>query len=208
MKGAFITFEGGEGSGKSTQLKLLEEYLQNSSTNYVFTREPGGTEISEKIRNLVLSIDNKTITDECEALLYSASRAQLVNELILPSINSGKIVVCDRYVDSSFVYQGIARGLGLDFVEKINSYAIDNCMPSVTIFLEITPEEAFIRKGGADKTDRLEMSGLEFHKKVYDGYIMLAKKYPERIAVIDGRGTPKETHEKILTVLREKGIIQ
>ncbi len=207
MRGWFITFEGGEGSGKSTQLNMLREYLQRANADFVYTREPGGTDVSEKIRNLVLDVNNKSMVDECEALLYSAARAQLVKEFILPAVEGGKLVVCDRYIDSSVVYQGYARGLGVDFVEKINAYAVQNCMPDVTFFLDISPKDAFARKGGADKDDRLEMSGQEFHQKVYEGYLLCAEKYPDRIIRIDSTLSAQEVHDQIIQVLKSKGII-
>mgnify|MGYP002711696352 FL=1 len=152
-KGYFVTLEGGEGSGKSTQLKLLEDYLDKGGYDVIYTREPGGTPISEEIRKILLGGKNVEMSDETEALLFAAARAQHIKEKILPAIAEGKTVVCDRYVHSSLVYQGYARGLG-EFVEKVNSYALENCMPDVTIFLDITPERAFARKGGADEIGR------------------------------------------------------
>ena len=135
MKGKFITFEGCEGSGKSTQLSLFENYLKENNIDYIYTREPGGTKISEKIRNLILDVDNSEMTDECEALLYASSRIQHVKEKILPALKEGKLVICDRYIDSSLAYQGYARNLGIDFIKQINSFCFDNCMPNYTIFL-------------------------------------------------------------------------
>ena len=207
MKGKFITFEGCEGVGKSRQLKYLEEYLEKSGIPYHFTREPGGDPISEKIRNLILDKDNDTMTDECEALLYAASRAQLLKNQIAPRLERGELVVCDRYFDSSFAYQAYARGLGMEFVEKINEYAIKNFMPDYTVFLNLSPEQAFKRKGGVDVSDRLELSGMDFHNRVYEGYLALAKAYPERFIVIDASGEKWQTKEKILTALKEKGVL-
>ena len=162
MKGTFITFEGCEGVGKSRQIKLLEEYLQKNNVKYYLTREPGGTPVSEQIRNVILDGKNVSMTDECEALLYAAARVQLLKEVVKPRLERGELVLCDRYVDSSLAYQGYARGLGAEFVEKINDYAVKNFMPDYTIFLSLTPEQAFLRKGGADKGDRLELSGIEY----------------------------------------------
>ena len=203
MKGKFITFEGCEGSGKSTHVTLFREYLDKNGIDYVFLREPGGTEISEKIRKIILDIENKEMTDQAEALLYAAARAQLIGEKILPAINSGKLVVVDRYVDSSFAYQAYARGLGIDFVKKINSFAIENCMPDCTVLLDISPRVAIERKGGADKDDRLELSGIEFHERVYNGYLKLIESEPNRFVVIDPTGTKQETHEKIVNALKK-----
>lgn len=207
MKGKFITFEGCEGVGKSRQLCMLKEYLDKNGIKYYFTREPGGTSVSEQIRKVILDGNNKEMTDECEALLYAAARAQLVKEEILPRLLRGELVVCDRYIDSSLAYQGYARGLGKDFVERINAFAIKNATPDLTLFLDLAPIDAFKRKGGADSADRLELSGMEFHNKVYKGYLELAKTYPERIAVIDASGEREETSEKIINVLKEKGIL-
>ena len=207
MKGKFITFEGCEGVGKSRQLKYLAEYLENSKTPHYFTREPGGDPISEKIRNLILDKDNADMTDECEALLYAASRAQLLKRQIAPRLDAGELVICDRYFDSSFAYQAYARGLGVEFISKINEYAIKNFTPDYTIFLNLSPEDAFKRKGGVDATDRVELCGMDFHNKVYEGYLALAKTYPERFIVIDASGEKWETRDKILSALKEKGVL-
>ena len=140
MKGKFITVEGTDGSGKSTQLKLLMDYLGTKNCDVVFTREPGGTEISEKIRDVILDINNKEMTDMTEALLYAAARAQHVQQKIIPAINEGKVVICDRFVDSSIAYQGAARGLGTDNIMQINSFALNGIMPDLTLFFDLPPE--------------------------------------------------------------------
>ena len=207
MKGKFVSFEGCEGVGKSRQIKLLEEYMNKNQIKYYLTREPGGTTVSEQIRSVILDGKNVSMTDECEALLYAAARVQLLKENVKPRLDNGELVLCDRYIDSSFAYQGYARGLGVEFVEKINDYAIKNFMPDYTVFLKLPPEQAFLRKGGVDKSDRLELSGLEFHKKVYQGYLALAEKYPERFIVIDASGEKDQTHAKIVCALKEKGIL-
>ncbi len=206
MKGKFVTFEGCEGVGKSRQLSMLREYLDKNGIKYYMTREPGGSEISEKIRDLILDGKNTLMTDACEALLYAASRVQLLDEIIKDKLSGGELVFCDRFIDSSFAYQGFARGLGLEFVESINSYATKNFMPDFTVFLNLTPEQAFKRKGGVDKNDRLELSGMDFHNKVYEGYLTLSKKYIDRFIVIDASGTKEQTHAKIINALKEKGI--
>ncbi len=207
MKGKFITFEGCEGVGKSKQLSMLKNDLDELGIDYVLTREPGGTAISEKIRDIILDKDNAEMTDECEALLYAAARNQHINGLILPALNQGKLVICDRYIDSSFAYQSVARGLGVEYIEKINDVAMGGCMPDLTLFLDLSPDEAFKRKGGVDGSDRMELSGMDFHNKVYFGYVETANRYPERIKRIDCSGTKEQTHEKIMSALREKGII-
>lgn len=207
MKGKFITFEGCEGVGKSRQIRLLEDYLKNNGVKYYLTREPGGTDISEQIRNIILDGKNVEMTDECEALLYAAARVQLIKKEIEPRLQNGELVLCDRYVDSSLAYQGKARGLGYEFVKRINSYAFSNAMPDLTVFLNLSPKDAFLRKGGADGADRLELSGITFHEKVYEGYLELSEIYRDRFAVIDASGTKEETHAKIIAALKGKGVI-
>lgn len=205
MRGKFVTFEGCEGSGKSTQLRYIGEYLKGAGIDFIMSREPGGSEISEDIRKIILNGKYTAMCDECEALLYAASRVQHIKEVIEPALAAGKLVVCDRYVDSSFAYQGYARGLGEEFIESINAFALKNYTPDLTIFLDISPKEAFARKHGADRTDRMESQGPEFHQKVYEGYMQL-KKYP-RFKCVDCRGTKEETAKKILELLKAENII-
>ena len=206
-RGKFITFEGCEGCGKSTQVKLFNEYLTRENIPHIFTREPGGEKISEEIRRILLDANNKEMTDECEALLYAASRVQHLSDRVEPALSQGKLVVCDRYVDSSLAYQAYARGLGVDFVSKINAYALTNYRPDVTIFIDLTPEAAFLRKHGADENDRLEQAGMAFHKKVYEGYKQLAANEPDRIVCIDGTQSPEEVFTDVLKALQERGIL-
>lgn len=206
MKGKFITFEGCEGSGKSTQLRLLSQKLDALGVDYLLTREPGGSDIAEQIRKIILDGKNTAMCDECEALLYAAARVQHCKEIVRPALEAGKLVICDRYVDSSLAYQGIARGLGEAFVENINSFALTEYRPDLTVFLDISPRDAFERKHGADKDDRMEQLGLEFHGRVYEGYRALCAKYP-RICAVDCSGSKWETSEKILALLKEKKII-
>ena len=207
MKGKFITFEGPEGVGKSHQIKRLEQYLTEKNIKYYFTREPGGTAISEQIRKIILDKNNAEMCDECEALLYASARAQLIKEEILPRLERGELVFCDRYIDSSYAYQAYARGLGYDYIKSINSYAVENCMPDYTIFLNLTPEQAFKRKGGVDASDRLELSGMDFHKKVYEGYLAVAEKEHDRFLVIDASGERDQTHQRIINALKGVGVI-
>lgn len=207
MKGKFITFEGCEGSGKSTQLRLLSEYLKESGADFIMTREPGGSEISEQIRNIILSGKNTSMCDECEALLYAAARIQHLKETVEPALNAGKLVVCDRFVDSSLAYQGYARGLGLEFIESINRLALDEFTPDLTVFLDISPKAAFERKHGADPEDRMEQLGLDFHEKVYQGYKALLQIHP-RICAVECNGSKFETAENIKNLLKDKGIIK
>ena len=205
--GKFITFEGCDGCGKSTQLSLLIDYLKENGVPHIFTREPGGGKISEAIRGILLSGKNMEMSDECEALLYAAARAQHIKDRVEPALQEGKLVVCDRYVDSSFAYQAYARGLGMEFVEKINAFALEGFLPDVTVFFDLSPKEAFARKKGADEDDRMELAGLAFHERVYEGYLDLAKKYPDRFVVINARKGIEEIASEVLTVLKEKGCI-
>ena len=205
--GKFITFEGCDGCGKSTQLSLLIDYLKENGVPHIFTREPGGGKISEAIRGILLSGKNTEMSDECEALLYAAARAQHIKDRVEPALQEGKLVVCDRYVDSSFAYQAYARGLGMEFVEKINAFALEGFLPDVTVFFDLSPKEAFARKKGADEDDRMELAGLAFHERVYEGYLDLAKKYPDRFVVINARKGIEEIASEVLTVLKEKGCI-
>ena len=206
-KGKFITFEGCDGCGKSTQLKMLSEYLTKIGAEHIFTREPGGGKISEAIREILLSGKNMEMTDECEALLYAAARVQHLHDRVRPALEEGKLVICDRYVDSSLAYQAYARGLGETFVRQINAYALEQYRPDVTVFIELTPEEAFARKHGADENDRLEKAGLEFHKRVYEGFCNVAKAEPDRYVVVDGRKTPQGIFEDILAALSARGVL-
>ncbi|MBQ7368937.1 MAG: dTMP kinase [Clostridia bacterium] len=206
-RGKFITFEGCDGCGKSTQLRLLSEYLTKNGIEHIFTREPGGGKISESIREILLNGKNSEMTDECEALLYAASRVQHLADRVEPALSSGKLVVCDRYVDSSFAYQAFARGLGFDFISKINSFALEKYLPDCTVFFDLTPEQAFVRKHGADENDRLEQAGMAFHKKVYEGYKTLAEKYPERIAVINAAQTPEQIAKEVIQTLKAKNCL-
>ena len=206
-RGKFITFEGCDGCGKSTQLKMFNEYLTQQNIPHIFTREPGGGKISEAIRGILLSGKNMEMTDECEALLYAASRVQHLSDRVEPALQEGKLVICDRYVDSSFAYQAYARGLGVDFIGKINAYALQKYLPDVTIFIDLTPEAAFLRKKGADKDDRLELAGMAFHQKVYQGYKQLAAQEPERIVCIDGNKTPDGIFADVLKALKDRGIL-
>lgn len=205
--GKFITFEGCDGCGKSTQLRLLSEYLTQNGVPHIFTREPGGGKISEAIREILLNGKNTEMSDECEALLYASARAQHISDKIAPALAENKLVVCDRYVDSSIAYQAYGRNLGEDFIRKINFFALEKYLPDCTIFIELTPEEAFARKHGADENDRLEQAGLEFHKRVYEGFCKVAEAEPERVVKINGRQTPTEIFGEVLRVLREKGCL-
>lgn len=207
MKGTFITFEGCEGAGKSTQIRLLSQYLAELGKECVVTREPGGSAISEAIRAVILDGKNTAMTDECEALLYAAARAQHLSDTVLPALEAGKTVLCDRYLFSSFAYQGYGRGLDMGFLRAVNSFALQGHMPDITLFLDIPPRSAFERKHGADQNDRIEQAGEAFHARVYQGYLRLAEEYPGQIVRVDCSGTKFETNEKIRALLAGRGLI-
>lgn len=207
MKGKFITFEGCEGVGKSTQIEMLKKYFEDNNVDALFLREPGGNAISEKIRNIILDKNNVDITDECEALLYCASRAQLIGQVIKPALEAGKLVVCDRFNDSTFAYQGVARGLGVDYIAKLNEVTLNGIVPDVTFFLDLEPQLAFKRKGGADADDRLELLDIDFHNRVYEGYKLAAKLYSYRIYSIDCSVTPNQVNAIVIEVLKQRNII-
>ena len=186
MKGYFISVEGGDGSGKSTQIKKIETYLQEKGLDYILTREPGGTPVAEKIRELILDPANKALTGRADMLLYAASRAQHVEEKILPALAEGKVVLSDRFTDSSIAYQAYGRGLG-DMVAEVNRIATGGKEPDLTIFLNITPAAGMARKNNQDGhvLDRLELEKAAFHETVYEGYLALARESGGRIADID-----------------------
>ena len=187
MKG-FITFEGGECSGKTTVINALCKVFEQKNIKYITTREPGGIRIAEDIRNLILDVKNTDMTPECEALLYAASRMQHLTQKVIPAIKDNKVVICDRFLDSSLAYQGYARGLGMDNVLRVNSFALDY-LPELTIFIDVTPDVALKRMGNVDrdgKCDRLDQENQKFHEMVYKGYHEVLKMYPDRIVKVDG----------------------
>lgn len=204
MEGIFITIEGNEGSGKTTAVALLKEKLvelrdeNKIEYNVCLTREPGGIKISEEIRKIILDTENTNMSLECEALLYAAARAQNVHEVLIPKLKDKNIVLCDRYLDSSLVYQGYARGLGIDEVYELNKFAIKGYLPSLTFLLKISHEKGIERIKKRGELNRLDKESLDFHKKVEDGYDMIAKKYSDRIIIIDAEKTPNEIVEEML----------
>lgn len=203
MKGLFITFEGPDGSGKSTQITRLREYLLSRGYDVLLVREPGGTRISEQIRSVILDTDNKGMNPICEAMLYAASRAQLTHQVIMPALEEGRMVIADRFVDSSIVYQGYARGLGEEMVKTINSYATEGLEPDVTFLINIPAEVGIARKSNQKKLDRLEQESIEFHKKVHEGYDRL-KSGKSRMIEIDGTKNREDIQREIVEIIREK----
>lgn len=203
MKGKLITLEGGEGSGKTTQIKFIEDYLKEKNIPYIVTREPGGIGIAEQIREVILNTNNTTMDGRTEALLYAAARRQHLVEKVIPALEAGKIVISDRFVDASLVYQGYARGLGIDKVMEINEFAIDGCMPDVTLYLDIEPELGLqrIAKNEEREVNRLDLENIEFHNRVREGYMILLEKYPERIKIINANQSIEGIFEDIKKVV-------
>jgi dTMP kinase len=188
-RGLFITFEGGEGSGKTTQLRLLTPWLEAQGVPHIVTREPGGTMIGEKIRDLLHDCNHTDMTPEAEILLYSASRAQLVGQLILPALASGNVVLCDRYYDSTYAYQGYGRGLSLDALRRITEFATQGLKPDLSLYLDIPPEIGLNRRADSGEAlNRLDRETLAFHRRVRIGYRNLIKEEPTRWRLVDATG--------------------
>ena len=187
MPGLFITFEGGEGSGKTTIAKKVKDILEKEGYKVLLTREPGGVEIAENIRNIIHDIKYTNMDKKTEALLYAASRRQHLVEKVIPALQNNYIVICDRYVDSSMVYQGIARGIGIDEVYEMNLFATENILPKRTIFFDVKPDIGLKRVYSNENREinRLDLENLDFHQKVYEGYLQICDKFPHRIVKID-----------------------
>ena len=201
MRGLFVTLEGPDGSGKSTMISLVGQYLAERGIDHVITREPGGTSIGEKIRGIIIDRDNSKMGAETEALLFAASRAQHVHEKILPSIEAGRVVVCDRFLLSSLAYQGVGRGLGIQEVKAVNEFGLRGITPDLILFFHVDPEVTLLRKtkeGG----DRLEEEGGAFHREVYQGYMNLLKMYPENIVTIDAEKPIDEVYAQTIAALK------
>jgi dTMP kinase len=201
MKGRFISLEGIEGTGKSTQAKLLSDYLKDKGFDVVLTEEPGGTQIGLSIRELLLSVEHKGMTAVTELLLYNASRSQHIREIILPAIGRGAIVITDRFTDSTIAYQGFGRGIDPSLIDSIDLIATGRLRPDITILLDLDAEVGLKRNKGINKTDRLELEDLEFHQRVRNGYHNLAEKEPERIKLIDASAGIQEIHDRISSII-------
>ena len=202
MKGIFITLEGGDGAGKSTQAKNIEKFFSEKNYVVMHTREPGGTRISEKLRDILLDKENAEMDAVTEMFIYAASRAQHVRERILPALERGEVVICDRFTDSSIAYQGYGRKLG-SAVAEVNEKATGGLKPDITFWLDIDPAAGRERAGRAGSLDRLELEELDFHYRLYEGYKALAEAEPERIKRIDASGTPEEICADIYAHLEE-----
>ncbi|WP_055105372.1 dTMP kinase [Paenibacillus ihumii] len=202
-RGLFITLEGGEGSGKTTMLQLLSSMLEEQGNACLTTREPGGIVIAEKIREVILAPEHTAMDARTEALLYAAARRQHLTEKVEPALEAGTIVLCDRFIDSSIAYQGHARGLGIEEVLSINSFATNGRFPDLTFFMDIEPEAGLkrIASGAGREVNRLDMESLEFHYKVREGYRIAAQMYPERIITIDASRTLEEVSEEVKSYL-------
>ncbi|MFB5663732.1 dTMP kinase [Alteribacillus sp. HJP-4] len=202
-RGVFVSLEGGEGAGKTTVAELIFELLVAKGWRVMKTREPGGIDIAEKIRTIILDPEHTAMEARTEALLYAAARRQHLIEKVLPALQEGYIVLCDRFVDSSLAYQGAARGIGIDEVFSINAFAIENQMPDLTLLLDIKPEDGMARIHGNENREynRLDREKMEFHHKVYEAYQEISARFPERIHKIDANRPAEEVAAEVGAVL-------
>ncbi len=195
MAGKFITLEGSEGSGKSTQSALIYEYLKGRGKDVIQLREPGGVKISEAIRNLLLDVKNEAMSNECETLLYMAARAQVVKETIAPALKAGKIIICDRFLDSTLVYQGFGHGMDVGFIKELGLFATGGIKPDLTLLFDIDTKEGLSRTNA--QKDRIELRSIEYHECVRRGYLDLAVKEPQRIKVIKVDAPKEEIFKRV-----------
>ena len=198
-KGLFITFEGADGCGKTTQMKLLAEYLKNNGYEVVLTREPGGKGLGEKVREILLNYDGE-VSDRCESFLFLADRAQNIDIIVNPAVKNGKIVLCDRHIDSTVAYQGYGRGLDLKRIKMLNDIATNGRKPDLTIVFDIDVETSMKRVGS--EKDRMESAGIEFHNKVRNGYLEIAKEEPERIKVVNAVQSIETVFEDVKQIVK------
>ena len=202
MSGLFISFEGIDGCGKSTQADLLRSYLESKGEQVELLREPGGTALSEQIREILLNPNNDKMDPSTESILLSASRAQLTREIIIPALERGNVVICDRYADSTLAYQGYGRGINLEWLEKLNEFATAGLKPDITLLVDLPVDEAFNRMQ-SKSFDRIEMEGIEFLDKVRSGYLELTDRFSKRYFMIDGMETIEEISKKIINKIEE-----
>ncbi|MBU6080105.1 dTMP kinase [Allobacillus halotolerans] len=206
MSGLFITFEGVEGAGKTTALSYIHNQLTEAGYQVIRTREPGGIEIAEKIRDVILNPEHTAMEARTEALLYAAARRQHLVERVLPALEEGKIVLCDRFIDSSLAYQGYARGLGIDEVYEMNRFAIGDAMPDLTILFRIDPVEG-LKRIAANKDreqNRLDLEKIDFHQKVFDAYEQLIDRFPNRIQPIDASQPVEAVQNECLNLIKNQ----
>ncbi|MCQ2557234.1 dTMP kinase [Ligilactobacillus equi] len=208
MSGYFISFEGSDGSGKTSVLKKIIEFLdqKGQQAKYLLTREPGGNKISEEIRQVILDVENTQMSAKTEALLYAAARSQHLEENILPALKENKLVLCDRFVDSSIVYQGRARGLGMDVVAQLNEFATDKLSPELTIYFDVDPRVGLARivAGRTNEVNRLDQEDLSFYDDVRAAYQELAQKYPDRIVTINANQELEQVVADVFKVLAKR----
>jgi len=200
-KGLFITFEGGEGSGKTTLMEGIKKYLLKKKIDLIFTREPGGTKFGEEIRKLLLKNRKEKVSSKAELCLFLASRAQHIQNVIIPALTEGKIVLCDRFNDSSVAYQGYARGLGIDDVIAFSSFIIEKAIPDLTLYLDIEPKTGLSRV--RSKYDRIESEKFFFHKKIRKGFLILAKRFPKRIKILDAAKSKEEVFKSAMNYINK-----
>lgn len=209
MKGLFITIEGNDGSGKSTVINALKEALSKLNIDVLYSREPGGSPIAEKIREVILDVENVKMDKRTEALLYAASRRQHLVETVWPAMEKGQIVICDRFIDSSLTYQGVARGIGVDEVLDMNQFATEGFMPDLTIYLLVDAKLGLSRKKHQKELDRMELEKLEFHQMVYDAYMSLAERFNKRVVVVDGNQSIEDECKDVIDLvtkfIKERG---
>lgn len=196
-KGLFITFEGADGCGKTTQMKLLAEYLKQQGKDVVLTREPGGKGLGEKVREILLNYEGP-VSDRCESFLFLADRAQNIDIIVNPAVEDGKIVLCDRHIDSTVAYQGYGRGLDIERINKLNDIATNGKKPDLTFVFDIDVETSMKRVG--KEKDRMESAGIDFHNRVRKGYLELAKQEPQRIKVLDATKSIEEIHKNVVEI--------
>ncbi|PFK36793.1 dTMP kinase [Bacillus cereus] len=206
MKGLFVTIEGPEGSGKSTLITKLLPYFEKKEQKVIATREPGGIAISEEIREILHKQEHTMMEARTEALLYAAARRQHLVEKVMPALERNYLVLCDRFIDSSLAYQGYARGLGVDKVYEINRFATEDCMPNLTIYLDIEPEVglARIEKDANREVNRLDMESMQFHKRVREGYLQLVDRFANRIVVVNADQPMEEIMEEVIQLIEDK----
>ena len=200
MQGLFITFEGPDGCGKTTQMKLLAEYFEKKGKEVVLTREPGGKGLGEKVREILLNYDGE-VSDRCESFLFLADRAQNIDIIVNPAVKEGKIVLCDRHIDSTVAYQGYGRGLNIDRINMLNNLATNVKKPDLTLVFDVDVETSMKRVG--KEKDRMESAGIDFHNRVRKGYLELAKQEPKRIKVLDATKSIEEIHKDVINILAE-----
>ncbi|RXZ79253.1 dTMP kinase [Paenibacillaceae bacterium] len=201
-QGLFITVEGGEGAGKTTLIEGLKHKLLDANIDVITTREPGGILIAEQIRSIILDKEHTMMDIRTEALLYAAARRQHLTEKVIPALNNGQVVICDRFIDSSLAYQGHARGLGMDVVLDVNRFAIEDTWPDWTILMDVSPETGLerIHQAASREINRLDLEGLQFHRKVHEGYELVMKQFPERIERIDASQSSAQILDQVFSL--------